>query len=726
MICRAYRMLLPVLVAIGLTNRVQAQVPLVTEGTARAAIYLATPTEYAALKPAVDDLQRAIEKMSGAKLPIVITNAPGLKRGPYPILIGQLAEKEVGRPRVQSRFHQGWRLTVSKKRAGISGETDEGVHYAIYELLDQLGCRWYMPSDWGEVIPATPTVTARIQDVSAVPATIYRNVWYADNDFKRRNRLGGLYLAAGHAIGGDVCRSDPAAAHRIATGIVAALDAKYTASVSLSPDDTIQFCQCDRCKALDAGDWDTSMNCASLSDRMVHFGNTIVGEVNRKYPDVLFGMLAYVQYTRPTLREKPLPNLVPQIAPITYCRAHSMVNTNCPSRPALKPIVEGWGRTARNLSMYHYAYNLAEVSCPYPMLTLWSEELPICYSNHLTFWMPETMPNFESALPGLYLGIRMAWYTQSRPHDILDEFFRNFYGAAADPMRTYWQTIDDAWTRVPEHAGCGFGHLRRFPPATLQTARTALDQAATACVTPMEKQRVQLADDSFHEFELFMKLRRDLVAGRLVDLATDAATWVATWDRLMAAYSAQYAFSPYAKTYFCSFFQSTYQDGARIAREYVTLPPLRAWHYRIDPEKAGERLGWHKPEFDDTRWKTTDPGVDSWSALGVPEGYYGPLWYRASTVIPAVPPGKKIYLWIGATDGSARLFVNGQALPYEDAKGQKADAFAGYCAPASFDVTAAVKPGELNRFAIRGTHDTLNELGTGGLLGPVLVYHEKP
>jgi hypothetical protein len=43
----------------------------------------------------------------------------------------------------------------------------------------------------------------------------------------------------------------------------------------------------------------------------------------------------------------------------------------------------------------------------------------------------------------------------------------------------------------------------------------------------------------------------------------------------------------------------------------------------------------------------------------------------------------------------------------------------GYCTPFSFDITDAVKPGGENHIAILCTRTAINELGTGGLLGPV-------
>ena len=41
-----------------------------------------------------------------------------------------------------------------------------------------------------------------------------------------------------------------------------------------------------------------------------------------------------------------------------------------------------------------------------------------------------------------------------------------------------------------------------------------------------------------------------------------------------------------------------------------------------------------------------------------------------------------------------------------------------------FDITAALKAGD-NQFTILCDHHHLNELGTGGLMGPVVLYREK-
>ena len=338
--------------------------------------------------------------------------------------------------------------------------------------------------------------------------------------------------------------------------------------------------------------------------------------------------------------------------------------------------------------------------------------------------MPETMANFESALPGLHLGCRLSWYPTANPGEIMDEFYHRFYGAAADLMRAYWETIDRAWTDSPEHAGCGFGHLRRFTPATMKVAREALDKAAAKAKTDVEKKRVQMANDSFTEFELFMKMRTDLAEGRFANLEVDSALWQTNWIGLTAKYQPQYAFSPYGNNYFGQFFAPAYRDAARLAREFIVQPPLKPWRYQVNKEKLGETVGWQKPDLDDTVWPTTDPAIDTWADLGLWD-CYGQVWYRTTVKTPVVPAGKKVYLWISSTDGSAKVFVNGNHVPYINAKGETNEVFGGYCQPASFDITPALGPGTNTQLSILTTRLALNELGTGGLLGPVTIYHEK-
>lgn len=708
------------------------------------------------LRESVSDLALYLGKMSGAKIEIV-PETPGPADQRIPLLVGDPAVKVIGATTKTALYKQAFRFTVSPKHVGMSGESDLAASYAVYELLDRLGCRWFMPSELGEVIPDLKTITLKEIDLSSAPGTHYRGLWYADEAYRRRNRLGGLLLSAGHAlemyftkeerdqhpdwvavVGGQPSPnrlrwSNAGLADALAEKILAMHAKDPQPSYSLSPDDGSTWDESPQDKAVDAGDIDPTFQQVSITDRLMTLTNRVADKVAAKDPDVLFGVLAYVQYTRPPVREKVHPSVVPQLAPITYSRAHPMTDERVPGNKDLRYLIEGWGKKSKMTSMYFYAWFLAEPSAPNPMLTKWGVDVPIVLANNCKFWQPETLSTFETSLHGLYMGNRLAWDPSLKPEDVYAEINTKFYGHAAKEMAAYWEHIDDVWVSTPEYSGCGFGYLRRWTPEQMNKARRLMNAGIAAAQTPAEKQRVQLADDSLKLFELFMKLRRDQAEGRFETIAEDAATWRKRVVELGEKYKDQFCFTRVGWTpntvsgsYFSQFYQQTYDDADRLAKNFdiLTKPPVRQFRYQAANDNAGEAAGWAKSEFDDKAWKTTDVCVDTWSTLGYHD-YFKSMWYRTEVTLPEMPKGRRVSLWLGSFDGSVKVFVNGQPVKHTDVAGKSTDEVTGFCQPFSFDITSAAKPGA-NTIALLCTRKDFNELGTGGLLGPLLVYAEKP
>lgn len=712
------------------------------------------------LRESVKDLSHYLGKMSGAKIEI-LTAPPANSDKRVPIYIGGLAVKKFGAVSRKAPHGQGFRVVVTQSGVGLFGENDQSSSYAIYEVLDRLGCRWIMPSEVGEEIPQSKDISVPEIDFSGVPGTIFRNIWYADDDFERRTRNGNAqndsaYIAAGHALEGYVTAeqraqhpdwravikgqpdglrlkwSNPGVQQAVADAIIARLDKHYVPSISLSPEDGGEFDESDDLK-WDAGDYDPVMNSPSITDRYVKFCNIVAEKVTKKYPDVKLGFLAYVQYTQPPVREKLHPNLVPMFAPINYCRAHAMTD-NCASRARVKPMVEGWGKASPGgVSYYNYMFNLAEYSAPYPMIHQMKTELPIIYGNNVQYWQPEGMSNFEQVLPGLYLTIRKSWNPAENSDAILEEFYTRFYGSAAAGMKKYWTLFDDQWTKVDEHTGGGWDYARRFTPEFMKQVRVAIDEALASTRTIKEYQRVEIQNQALVQFERWMQMNWDLHEGRLQNLGPLSDQWVGSQVHLSNQYEKQSAFSKawapqttVAGRWFTLFYQPAYHDASRIAKNYnVAWPPHRNWKYFVDKEKTGEAQNLFKPEFSDAEWKTTDVAVERWSTLGFPD-YFGPVWYRQTIKAPNVAAGKKVYLWISRSEGTNKVWVNGVHIPYTDEKGVKSDESAPvYGNPLSFDVTAYLKPNADNQITIRTTRVFINELGTGGLMAPVYLYSER-
>lgn len=709
------------------------------------------------LRESVRDFVGIIERMSGAKLPVEI-GAPKAGDTRAAILVGELAAAKFGPTAKKAEYQQGLRIVVGGNTVGLIGESDLATSYAVYTLLDQLGCRWFLPSPMGEALMTIKTITLKDQDVSTAPYTIYRGLWYCDNDFARRNRLGGMELSAGHAlefsvpkelrtqhpeikaiIGGKphdhwVKWTHPLVAEAITKSVLDNLAKNPdTKSVSLSPDDGATWDESDDTK-FDAGDFDPSLQTVAKADRLMVLCNRIAAAVAPKYPEVKFGVLAYVDYTRPPVREKPHPAIVPQIAPITFSRAHPLNDPGEPNNKSMQHLVEGWGKVVPATSYYFYGFYLAEVSSPNPMLTKWGHDIPFIYQRGACrYWQPETLTNFDTSLHAHWLGLRMAWDPSQKPEAIVEEINSRLYGHAGTAMSAYWRHIDETWFKVPEYAGCGFGHLRRWNLEKMTEARRLMNAGRAACVNDAETSRVKLADDSLAAFEMLMQQRRDLADGRWSTLAGQVTAYRTKLIELGKQYEPQFAFTKMGWTgeatlnvrYFDAFYGATHNDAARVATQFnVVAAPLKQWRFQVDKDKQGEAAGWSKPEFDDSAWKSTDCVVDTWSSLGL-HNYMGSAWYRMKLKVPPLAAGKKTFLWIGSTDGRVKVFVNGQHVPHINEKGEKADSVSGYCQPFSFDISSAVKPDAENSISLFCTREIVNELGTGGLLAPAAVYAER-
>jgi len=698
--------------------------------------------------------------MSGARVE-AIAGRKAKSDDRLPIFIGELAQEVFGPPKKTYPYKQGLRVVVSSSGIGLLGESDLATSYAIYEVLDRLGCRWFMPTDLGEVIPKMKTVSLPAMDFSSTPGTIYRGIWQCDEDYKRRNRMGGMGLHASHALGSYLKAKDlekhpdwravvngkpspfrlkwsrPEVAEAIAGKIIGYTDRTGRTTASLSPEDGAGFDESEDPK-IDADDFDPVWGGNSITDRLMVLCNRVATRVTKKYPDMLFGVIAYINYTRAPVREKLHPNIVPVIAPITYSRAHPVTDDRDPNNTALREAIIGWGKAARMTGLYWFGWNLAEMTAPHPMTTKWSVDIPFLLQNGCRFFQPETTSNFETTMHALYLGPKLAWDPSLKPEDIVKDLHARFYCEAAAEMAAYWEFVDCVWVNTPEFSGAGFGHAQRFTRERMKKMRELINAAKRAARAPEVKARIEMADQSLILFERYMKMRWDLNEGRWSRLDADAERWISRTHSMAERYRPQFAFS--ARQYggtglwgsndgvdnFVSLTKATYDDAARLAKHYEILSPkpLREWRCRADEKKEGQPKSWAKPGFDHSTWKMTDVGIDTWSALGH-HNYYGRMWYRAKASIPPSPPGRKTFLWIGSMDGRVRVFVNGKAASWTNGKGERKDEFVGFCRPVSFDITDCLLDTEEDQITILCDRQVLNEIGTGGLLSPVVAYRER-
>lgn len=459
-------------------------------------------------RESVRDLAASLGRMTGSTCEIVEGLPAGEKR--VPIYVGAEAQKVFGPVGISKAGLFGFRVVADARRGiGLYGESEVGTSYAIYELLHRLGCRWFMPTELGEVVPDRPSLAVAEIDEKLAPATEARGMWHGGDDFLRRNRMGRnvgtvVWLVSGdgslerfftpqdleahpdwRALDADgkphrvaLRLTHPGVADHVAGKILAELDRVYGPihAAGLRPgyaiipfdgqvptEDPIE-----RQHDPEPRVWEPAAGRWSVTDRCMVLHNRVAEQVRRKYPDVAFGDQAYVNKSYPPARQPVAKDFRIMLAPIDFNRHHPMTWPDHPNGFTLRDMVQGWGKTGARIAFRGYGINLAELSAPCPFIAKWGTDIGVLLDNGMHEWIPETMNGWDSMLPGYVLASRMTFSPQEKPEAILDDLWTKFYGAAAGPMARYWTGIDRAYLEAREYAGSPFSYLKIFTPEVMR------------------------------------------------------------------------------------------------------------------------------------------------------------------------------------------------------------------------------------------------------------------
>ena len=172
---------------------------------------------------AAADLVKYIGLMTGAKPRLVATREAidAALKGKAPVLLVG-AEALRAKPDLAQRIRAAAKpnpllvadaigLLREGNRVYLAGNNDESHYYAVAELLRRWGCRWYLPTDFGECIPEVATLTVGALDYaygSPFEIRSYWISWNGDNtgraEFQRRNMMTSGrrgFPQTGHALG---------------------------------------------------------------------------------------------------------------------------------------------------------------------------------------------------------------------------------------------------------------------------------------------------------------------------------------------------------------------------------------------------------------------------------------------------------------------------------------------------------------------------------------------
>ncbi|MCA9443228.1 MAG: DUF4838 domain-containing protein, partial [Candidatus Omnitrophica bacterium] len=540
--------------------------PIVEDGRHVAVIVI--PVEAAqSIGETAQDLSEIIGQISGASPPIV-TDAEG-----KPSLVLDQQELDTSlNPLAYHVYSDGHTLY-------FSGGSDQGVINGVYAFLEkELECRWYVPGPLGEHLPKRDTI--RVGQVNLQDEPDFESITgfgrHPDPEegrlWTRRNRLDGFPVQFHshnwqNIVPWKLIDEHPDWFAQVGTGrtplqmctthpevlkTTVAKARRYfdehadATSFSLSPADNMSFCQCDRCRALDAQlGVDPFEPGASITDRLVYFFNLVAEELEKTHPDKKLAFYAYLNHTKPPKVVKPHPMLRPVLVhtPWDYCMHHPIDDPDCERNRPFADAVIGWSELSPQLYLYDYwgHYNLCG---HHGVIHNVKRDLPWLYRHGVVGFYGEMHPQRWTQPLNFYVPARLAWDVSADVDAIVREFYKNMFGPAAPVVADFGQMFEDVMAQVPKDAEHDYekAFVLGMTPDFFARAASLLDRADDIIrgsnIALEEKNTI---NDRLRRYRYGMRLSEQLAlikqsrfAGRMVKVIEHLEGWASLLEEIEA------------------------------------------------------------------------------------------------------------------------------------------------------------------------------------------------
>lgn len=760
----------------GLVSSANAQT-FVQHGTAIARIYLpisqtpqaAAGAGTAPLEKAAEELNYHFKAMSGATLEIVRTDDPASIKGPA-IVLGALAEKLGDWPQKRSESREGFRLLTKGDRLLIGGESDDGVLFGAYALLEKLGCDWVMPGKIGEIIPRKASVELDRIDVSEAPDFAMRRLWYrggkrlaspveseAFNQWMMRQK-GGHYQPAAAQTGGHYWNrfiakhkaefaSDPSmyalrrgpdgALYRGGPQIettnphVIALMAQdirdafakngwpkdKAVGFPIGPSDGLNFSESPESVAAGSGRFDAASGVMDQTDQVVLLANKLFAVLGKEYPNLYLGYYSYSAYAGYPVRYIPNPRLAVTFAPISYSRYHSAIDPNSRTQPPYRTAVEKWSALSHkqgNPLIYRgYNWNLAENMLPYSKVRIWGEDLPFYKRMGVEALNVEATKAWSINGPSDWVFMKLAWNSAQDWKALLHDYCLKSFGAGAEPMERYFLRLATRQREAGQEAGSYYAIPVIFDRTFLAASEKDMAEAERSAATPEQRTRVRYFSQGLKALSLYLDYDD---ATRRFDFPAANRAYQAMFDQWAEAHALDSDLvategPEYLKRFIGPFVE---QALAFSTGDYRIVQPLPDQLTTAFTPTSSDDQHLATRALDESSFAPTKTYSSTWDAQGIDNGARGSVWYRFHFKLPVSMTRQPLYLFLGSFDGDAAVWINGQKIGASGAR---------FSTPAIFDLTKDMDVEHDNVLAIHiNRTGGVNEIGVGGLFRPSFLF----
>ncbi|MDO8472861.1 MAG: DUF4838 domain-containing protein, partial [Dehalococcoidia bacterium] len=505
-------------------------ITLVENGRPHATIVVAAQAD-SKIMTAADELQAYVKKMSGAVLPIATDADP--PQGPL-ALVGRSKLADAMGVHIPSgvtpaREEEGFVIVCKGDRLLLAGNNQaeyHGTEYAVADFLERLGVRWFMPTDFGEIVPTMKTITFadaeitekpdfRMRDGEFDPKWSLRNksgfasdfvandtsVWFYMPSFEERPEL--------YALGPDgnrnkelgICYSSAETVKAVSERIVAAFKKDPLLHViGFAPPDGVPACSCPDCQEAGQGFPNSHICVNNIGDRnnseeWMSFADKVAALVYRECPDRYVWTNGYSNRRFAPQGFKAFsPNLGVMYAGLEDCALHALDDPKCWQKQAQALTLRRWRQlTNGKVSIYDYNLQMMVSSLtPLPMAHKLRRDMPLWKQwGVMGYFLCTRHCWAEEGIFTKYLRAKLAWNVNADVEVLMRDYYSAGYGKAARPMRAYWDTMEKAIADAPFHASMFNTILPEvYTPAVMAKLEKSLVEGERAADTERDRLHV--------------------------------------------------------------------------------------------------------------------------------------------------------------------------------------------------------------------------------------------
>jgi hypothetical protein len=758
----------------------------IAAGGKSSAVVIVSPAAGTWEKRAAADLVTYIQKMSGAKPALADTQPTidaALKQAGPQFLVGTVALDQ--QPALRDKLSQASKKNpvlradaVVRQRDGqriyLAGNNDDAHYYAVVMLLNDWGCRWYMPTELGECIPQQAEL--KIGDLdqaygSPFEVRRYWISWNGSNDgqaeFMHRNFFNEVMVPNGHNLAqytkdlipaGKTMFNVPIAEDKTADHVAKQVAPIFAADkdVQLGMEDGLYESDSPLDRELLALQFDKYFLKPSATDAFLTFYNKVAERLLKEHPGSKsrIGFLAYANITLPPVKvKKAAKPLVAYLAPIDIDPIHPMDSKLSAPRREYKEIMHKWAEVMDGrVVIYDYDQGMMVWrDIPAPSTQMFRHDVKEYQKAGILGVDTESRGAFATIFTNLFYRGQLLWNPDVDVDALETQFYADYFGPAADPMKAYWTAIDKAWAEsiVTEHEYHVIPAI--YTPELVKQLGEHLAKAEAAVAPLAGKQ-----EDLFVKRMKFMRLGYTVLDAytKMIDAANthvDYAAAVQQGERGLAAREQLTALSDILTTYKrigengAAWWPGEVEQYRKLAKltngegGTLVLKMPRQWLFRTDPQNVGEKEKWATAAIDlpplkagVIPWQDVQSQRDKWQLLrtdiyaqaqGVVtadhQSFTGTAWYRTEIEVPADKAGAKLHLMFPGLFNEGWLYVNGESVAHREGY-NPVWWYNAYEFEWDVDLAGKLKPGK-NTIALRLN----NPHHMGGMFRRPFVYAKK-